>query len=468
MAGSLGGSFGGYWRLWWWCGLALALTLLAAAALAPRFAADAPAPPILALAALLMLAGGFYLWALRGLPQGGLGAGPLAWLLLLGLGLRLAMFAGPPMLENDHYRFLWDGAVTAQGLNPYRYPPGQAQQDPAAPPELGALARQAPRVLERINYPHLRSLYPPVCQAAFALAHWLNPWSLLAWRLVLLAADALSLLLLWRLLRRLGLPLAGLAVYWWNPLLVKEVYNSGHLEVLIFPFLLGALLLALTGRRVWAAGVLGLALGVKLWPGLLLPLLLRPLLARPARLAAALVLFGGVSAALLWTLLAAGLDEESGLVAYAGRWQMNDSAFMLLSAGLGWLLGLAGAAGWGPALARGLTAAAVLAWALWLAWRDEAGPADLPRRALLLVAGLFLLSPTQFPWYYLWLLPLLALWPLAPLLWLTALLPLYYLRFWLAARGQAAFYDHWLVWIIYLPVWAGLVWQWRRGRRAWS
>ncbi|MEW5912283.1 MAG: hypothetical protein AB1814_06985, partial [Thermodesulfobacteriota bacterium] len=178
-----------------------------------------------------------------------------------------------------------------------------------------------------------------------------------------------------------------------------------------------------------------------------------PLLARPARLAAALALFLGVSAALLWPLLAAGLGSQSGLLAYAGRWEMNDSVFMLLAAGLG------------QTPARILTAALVLAWVLWLARQDESVPQDLPRRCLLAVAGLFLLSPTQFPWYYLWLLPLLAVWPLAPLLWLTLLLPLYYLRFWLAAWGLTGLYDRWLVWIIYLPVWAGLLWQWRAGRR---
>ncbi|MEW5911234.1 MAG: glycosyltransferase 87 family protein, partial [Thermodesulfobacteriota bacterium] len=265
-------SFGGYWSLWWWCGLALGLALLSAAALAPRFAPGARLPPpILVLTGFMIVAGGFYLGAMRGLPQGRLSAGALAWLLLLGLGLRLAMFAGPAMLEDDANRFLWDGAVVGRGLNPYRYAPLQAHQDPAAPPALKDLARQAPAIVQRINYPYLKSIYPPLCQAAFALAHWLSPWSLLAWRLVLLVADAASLLLLWRLLRALRLPLAGLTVYWWNPLLIKEVYNSGHPEVLIFPFLLGALLLALTGRRVWAAGALGLAVGVKLWPGLLLP-----------------------------------------------------------------------------------------------------------------------------------------------------------------------------------------------------
>ena len=34
--------------------------------------------------------------------------------------------------------------------------------------------------------------------------------------------------------------------------------------------------------------------------------------------------------------------------------------------------------------------------------------ADLCNRCLLLMAAVFLLSPTQFPWYYIWLIPFLA------------------------------------------------------------
>lgn len=455
----------GHQGSWWWRGLGIALPLGALAWLSPRFAYEVPLvqQPILLLVALLLGAGACYLWALRGLPRRG-----LAWLLLLGLAMRLAMLGSTPMLEDDFYRYLWDGAVSAQGLNPYRYAPGQVQrQEAGVPGQMRRLAAQAPRVLARVNHPYLRSIYPPLSQAAFALAHWLRPWSLSAWRLLLLAADLATLLLLYLLLKRLGLPLAGLAIYWWNPLLVREVYNAGHLEVLIFPFLLGAILLALAGRLLWAAGVLGLAVGVKIWPVLLLPVLLRPWLRRPLRLAGALLLFAGVSGALLLPLLRSGLDQASGLAAYVGYWQMNDSAFLLLHWAVQELLQITGPGGeHAQALARGLVAGALAAWCLLLARRAADGPAETVRRCLLVVAALFLLSPTQFPWYYLWLLPLLALRPLAPLLWLSALLPLYYLRFWCSARGLSDLYDYGLVWLIYLPVWAGLLWQWRWGRVA--
>jgi hypothetical protein len=45
------------------------------------------------------------------------------------------------------------------------------------------------------------------------------------------------------------------------------------------------------------------------------------------------------------------------------------------------------------------------------------------------VAALFLLSPTQYPWYTIWLTPLLCLYPQRGLVLLTVLMPIYYLRF---------------------------------------
>lgn len=452
---------------WAWRGLGLGLPLAVLALVSGRFAYQLPlaAQPIWLLVVLLLISGGFYLWAVRGLPRSHIGRDAFLWMLLLGLVLRLLMLGSEPILEDDAYRYLWDGAVSAAGLSPYQYSPQEALQGgPQLPPAMAALAAEAGQILQRVNHPQFTTIYLPVSQAAFALAYVLGPWSLEAWRLVLLAFDAASLCLLYLLIKRLGLPLMHLAVYWWNPLLIKEIYNSGHMEVVIFPFLLGALLLALHDRRVLAAGALGLAVGAKLWPAILLPVLLRPLLKHPLALAGGLSLFTAICALMLLPVLAAGLDASAGLVAYAGHWQMNDSAFMLLLWAAKWVVELwdggAETARWAARVAVALLLAA---WTFWLVRRPEQSGAEMVRCCLLATAALFLLSPTQFPWYYLWLLPFLALQPLPPLLWLGVLLPIYYLRFMCVAQGQSALYDHWLVWLIYLPVWTGLFWHWRRG-----
>ena len=94
--------------------------------------------------------------------------------------------------------------------------------------------------------------------------------------------------------------------------------------------------------------------------------------------------------------------------------------------------------------------------------RAPRDPDVLCNRFLIVTAAVFLLAPAQFPWYYTWLVPFLVLVPSSALLTLTALLPLYYLRFYLDFRGQARLFDYGIVWLEYVPVWILLAWAWRR------
>ncbi len=463
------GSAGTLPARWLSAGIALIVLNLALAALSRAFGYTTPVAdrPLPALVALLGASGAAYLavmWRRQSLMHSGRKI--FCWIVFVGLAMRLAMFFSLPMMEDDWYRYLWDGAVSAHGLNPYERAP-EAVRLAAAPATAGdsvfaALAGEAGNVLERVNHPHLKTIYPPVAQAAFAAAHLLAPWSIQGLRIVLLLCDVAALLLLITLLGRLGLPQAMTAIWWWNPLLIKEIYNSAHMDMLLAPLLLGVIL-ALTGRRLLTASLLlALAVGVKVWPVILLPLLLRSRTASRSRAVAAMLLFLAVCL-LLYTPLAGRLGADaSGFSAYFGAWEMNDALFMLPL----WLWrGLSGGAPWAELATRISVGAVLVALVFRLCRTPWDNPGQLARRWVLAVAALFLLSPTQFPWYYLWMLPLLALVPLRSLLLLTALLPLYYLRFYLEGHGLVNLFDYWIVWLEYLPVLALMAYQWRQSGR---
>jgi hypothetical protein len=89
-----------------------------------------------------------------------------------------------------------------------------------------------------------------------------------------------------------------------------------------------------------------------------------------------------------------------------------------------------------------------------------------PKTALVTVTGaLVLVSPTQFPWYFLWLLPLLALEPVWPLLAMTVTLPLYYLRFYYLGVDEVRYFDNVIVWLEWVPVWVALlIWLFSRAK----
>lgn len=460
-----------YWR-WGFAGSLLIGLHLALFLLSPGFAYEREplAWPVLPLVGIEVFAGALYLLVVRLLGDSPRSTVLLVWAVAVGAVLRVSMLTSTPMLEDDHYRYLWDGAVLANGFNPYTYTPTevlQSEDDGAdVPAALSRLAAESRLTLERVNHPHLRTIYPPVAQAAFALAGRLGQGSLVAWRLVLLGFDVATLCLVIVLLRISGLPIMGLVIYWWNPLVVKEVFNSSHVDVVALPFVVGALLLTIRGRHLWAAGSLALAVGTKIWPIILLPLLLRPVLRNPKRLILALCIFGLLVGAMFFPIYAAGLDGDSGFIAYGREWEMNDALFMLFVWGAQFFVKyMGGDVGQGQLAARFLVLGILVGWTIWLTRKEVKGPSDLCERCLLVVAAMFLLSPTQFPWYYLWVVPFLVVRPRLSLLLLTALLPLYYLRFYFAARGNVDVFDNGIVWLEFVPVWLLLIREWYVERR---
>jgi hypothetical protein len=148
-----------------------------------------------------------------------------------------------------------------------------------------------------------------------------------------------------------------------------------------------------------------------------------------AHSALALLVFAGLAVLLAWPILAAGLGPDSGFTAYTGRWDNNAGLFTLQREMWRALLPRFDVhPGHGDNLTRYVTAGLMALLILALSLRRLPSGRALVDRCLIAVAAMFLLSPTQFPWYFAWLLPLLALRPVPALMLYTALLPLYYLQ----------------------------------------
>lgn len=372
-----------------------------------------------------------------------------------GIILRVMMFWTVPALETDLYRYLWDGALVATGHNPYAYAPGSLNAA-GVPADVRDLASEAGYIHERINHRELRTIYPPVAQAFFAAAYLAETWSITAWRLVCLLCEMATLWLLIRLLDVLGRNRLWLAVYWWNPLIIKELMNSAHMDAVLVPLLLAALLLALTQRSILSCIVLALAAGTKVWPVLLLPLVMRPLLGEPRRLAAAVCLTGLCLAALAVPPLISGIDDTSGFAAYAGEWRRNGALNplleMLFTTGLS-PFGLADGAVPGL-LARAVAAASAAMIAVLVAVPALGGGHDLVARATWIVLAVLVLSPAQYPWYIAWIMPLMVLrTPLRGVLVAAALLPIYYASFYFRGHNIEWMFNDIIVFAMWVPIW---------------
>jgi len=359
----------------------------------------------------------------------------------LGVVLRAVFFGSTPIYEDDWNRYLWDGAVTAQGTNPYQYPPKATFAVKIdAPDQLKAmqvLSVENGNFTGRINNPHLTTIYPPVAMSVFTLAAVIKPFSLDVLRGIYLLIELGTLWLLLKTLMAYGRDRFWALLYWLNPMLIYSVYNAGHMDVILLPFLIGALYLA-KRHPLWASLTLGLAAAVKIWP-----LILGPVLLRGHRKSFPIYIGGGIimglTALLLLTPMLLSLGETSGLQAYAGGWQRSSFVFGYLESGLSFAGENAGRA------ARVFIAGLLTVLALWLGFKRGDDDKVNPSYLMIVPLCLFLLSPTGYPWYVLWFLPFLPFLPLYGAALLTVTVSLYYVRFAMAERDIYDLYSAYLV-----------------------
>lgn len=383
-------------------------------------------------------------------------------LVTVGLLMRVIWLATPPPLDDDYYRYLWDGAVVARGLDPYAHAPetflgtGNGVGKGNGPAVLNQIAEGAQKTLRGINFPDMRTIYPSVAQATFALAHVIAPFEVDGLRLVFLGGELATLWLLITMLGRLGQsPLSSL-LYWWNPFVAFTMIGIVHIDALIPPLVLGAVLANSLGRPITALTLIGIGAGVKLWPLVLAPLVLWPLLRSPVRLARSSLWLGAILALAIGPVLLSALRPGSGLSAYAAGWNNNNALYAWVLYAFYVPLGTWEAA---ERAFRPLLPLATAGLALVMAARGEPTLRSLSQRALVIAAATFYLSPAQFPWYAAWFLPLAALCRNWPLLLASALLPTYYLFFPLWPVGNGTWFFYGTAFLHSLPVLGWLAYE---------
>lgn len=394
-------------------------------------------------------------------------------LLAVAIGVRLALLALPPLLSEDVWRYVWDGATQWAGLNPYQHAPNAAAVDGvAATPQLIA-------VRAAIGHAHIPTIYPPAAQLAFAGAGAIGP-SPVWLRLLFVACDGLAIAGLWRWAQAIDRPPQLAALYAFAPPAVLEGAVGGHLDAMgVAAMVVAGAALA---RQKWLSGgvALGWSIGTKL-----LPLIVLPTLVLRRQWRAAIVAIGVVFTVTL-PYADVGTDGLKGLGTYAADWRANDGAFAVMMAsyeqiwpagkdnvpmspeGVAFVRALAGPPPHGDAtkvwpdevvFAAAKATSIALLGVIGLICLIRARSFD----ALLgpCIAALLLLAPVVHPWYLLWALPFAALAPRAA--WSRAFL-LWGCLVWLAylPRPEYVRSGRWIVsagavWLQYLPVWIVMV-----------
>jgi hypothetical protein len=304
--------------------------------------------------------------------------------LTLALLLRVLTLATQPSLSDDLYRYIWDGRIANQGINPYRHPP-----------DSGALASWRDDLWRPINAKDLTTPYPPGAEAIFAATYWLAGPSVKAQQVVASAGDVLLAAALIALLVVLRLPVERALIYALNPACLMQFSHSAHNDAWMVAFMLLALVLTRSDRRIPAAFALAGAVLIKFFGGVIAPALTATLRWRHLALAGLLVV--GAFAPFM-----VNANPLRGVLFEARGARFNDSLYFIIDRVMRVFPFAPGVLR--SAIVGGLLLAGIVAV-------RQAALRGLPPivGSYVLIGWLILLLPVVEPWYALWILPFVAL-----------------------------------------------------------
>ena len=453
---------------------------------------------------LVLYAGAFvtYAWAVERILRNREKPPSIWFILIFGLFFRAAILPSNQIQEDDIYRYLWDGKVFANGVNPYKFSPTEINDAKSfrisEPGKFGDRYGEREReelellyglkwkndrsiiFMERINHPDVPTIYPPLAQIVFRVVNQIRPDSILAMRLAFLVFDLLALAFIVKILETLGKNTAFSLIYFWSPLIIKETFNSTHLDIIGIAALCGSLYFLLSGCRVIAMGFLALGTMGKFYPAILLPVFIRsmiqnrsvdePLVKAWTVLGVGVTLFLMVCAGFYLQFLDVGEKTFAGLKTFTTFWENNDSLFAILVFVYKKILGFeqsftleeeARLLSYDlPTFLAKLTATGILGFSvLWLVIRPGFLRQEQSLRHCYIVMALaFLLSPVQNPWYLNWIIPFLCFFPSRKWILLTGFIGFYYMDFYLDYQGING-YETLLLWVEYSPFYFMLIWD---------
>lgn len=196
--------------------------------------------------------------------------------ILVSILIRVLLLFSSPQLSDDAYRFIWDGHLQKNGINPYEFTPYEVMQEGYG--DAGGLNKNLYNLLNSREY---YSVYPPAAQLLFHLCSQLSFSNDAAFifllKFFLFLMESITILLLPQLLKAANRnPLLSLW-YLFNPLVIVELTGNIHLETAMIAWCTIAAYLYWV-KKIQLAGIAaGVALSFKFTPLMVFPLLIRPL-----------------------------------------------------------------------------------------------------------------------------------------------------------------------------------------------
>lgn len=309
------------------------------------------------------------------------------------------------LLDDDYYRYLWDGYIFSTTGNPYQSTPADYFSK--------TLPQDMDNILNLINYPHFATIYGPLCQYLFLLINYFRPQQLYALKILLITANIIATWVISHFTK-----LRYLLLFAWCPLLIIESVYEVHIEIISIMFILLAVFIAFKLKtnsikhEILILLCCASALAAKIFAA---PFVLLLMLRCRKKIWPLFFIFIFIFYFPFITNTTA--TDIYSLHLFLSQWQFNSSAFEIFNQ---WLDHA------NSRLLCLLLFACVMVCYLFF-WQKKIAQSFVPRGDIIFGA-LLLFSPVVNPWYLLWLLPFFVIYPS---LWaLTALIvaPLSYIN----------------------------------------
>lgn len=346
------------------------------------------------------------------------------FLILMGILFRLILIPIEPVASNDVYRYIWDGKVQANGINPYTY----------APIDESLSHLDSGQLLSKFNYPHLKTIYPPYSQWMFLIAYLIAGESVWGIKLLLFVSEIFTILFLFLTLRNLKIDEKYTLIYALSPLPIIQFFVDAHSDGFGITLIAIFFYLFSTNRLLYSYFTLGLSITAKLITLMIYPFLLK---GRSIKNFIALLIVPAVTVALVYLPYSiTGFPFES-LFIFAQKWYSNGAVFTLFQNIFN-----------DNFLARIFSVLLFFAGFIWLYFSKK----DFKEKTYLIFILFFLFSPVVHPWYITWVAFLTALnfrWSGVILISTISISNIYAMNYLLKNTWEMS---DWLLMLEYLPV----------------
>ena len=242
------------------------------------------------------------------------------FLIVVAIILRTGTLFIQPTGSDDYYRYLWDGKVIANGINPYQY----------APSDNELLSLHSESLPKSVSFSNIKTIYPPLSLFIFYLAYIIGGESFLGIKILLLLFELFTFLGLYFILKEKKLPAKNIFLYALAPLPVFQFFFDAHIDGIGLTLLIFSIYFYLSDKKNFSLIFIGLSICVKPVGLVLLPILF--IVEKGIKAKIKTILIPLIVCLLLYLPFIFSVNVFEALTSFTVNWTFNGFIFEIINA----------------------------------------------------------------------------------------------------------------------------------------